>query len=127
MRIYKNTTNEYYFITWKDKKPVNLFSALPNDKSLIRRRDENGNNNEFMCPTNVIIYNKTMGGTDVFDQKMQYYFPYIRTLKWTCRVIIHFFYVTVINLQILYRLYHNLNRMIRGLSLYHLSKCILGS
>lgn len=90
MRIYKNTTNEYYFITWKDKKPVNLYSAIPNVKSLIRRRAENGNNNAFMCPTNVIIYNKTMGGTDVFHQKMQYYFPYIRTPKWTRRVIMHF-------------------------------------
>ena len=41
-------------------------------------------------PSIVKAYNHSMGGVDVLDQMISYYRIYIRSRKWTIRVIMHF-------------------------------------
>ena len=53
-------------------------------------------------PSIIGIYNNTMGGTDKFDQREQYYDDRHRTLHWQLRLILHFFRSAVINAKVLY-------------------------
>jgi hypothetical protein len=45
-----------------------------------------------------------MGGTDLIDQRISYYFPTIKSVHWQPRIFIHVIYVCIVNSFILYRL-----------------------
>ncbi|GBP89921.1 PiggyBac transposable element-derived protein 2 [Eumeta japonica] len=45
-----------------------------------------------------------MGGVDVLDQQMEYYRTFIKTKKWTLKVLIHFLDLALVNS---WRLYNN--------------------
>lgn len=49
------------------------------------------------CPNVVSPYNKSMGGVDVLDQLIEYYRTYIKTKKWTLKVILHFMDAAIVN------------------------------
>lgn len=44
-----------------------------------------------------------MGGVDVLDQQMEYYRCFIKTKKWTLKVLIHFLDLSIVNAWRLYR------------------------
>lgn len=107
---YKQTNSEIRIISWQDKKPVNLLSSVPAKITQVNRTGDNGHVFKLNCPNLICLYNKSMGGTDGFDQKLTYYWPQIRSTKWTVRVLIHFMYVSIINSHILFKNYFHLTR-----------------
>ena len=44
-----------------------------------------------------------MGGTDLIDQLISYYFNDTKTYKWQHRVYMFFLYASIVNAHILYR------------------------
>ena len=51
-------------------------------------------------------YNKTMGGTDAFDQKLSYYKPKVKIISWQPRILIHLLNAAVTNAHILFKAYN---------------------
>ncbi len=97
-------------VCWQDNKPVILLSALPIQPTEVIRHSHTGVAITLPCPSILRLYNAAMGGTDSFDQRMSYYWPQIRSYKWTVRVLVHFFYVAVLNSHILFREKNRLRR-----------------
>lgn len=55
------------------------------------------------APKIVTSYNSFMGCVDVLDQSMEYYRTFMKTRKWTLKVILHFMDLAVVNAWRLYR------------------------
>ena len=55
-------------------------------------------------PTLAMIYNKCMGGTDMFDQMCSYYRTTIKTKRWQIRIFTHFLMAAAVNAHILFKL-----------------------
>lgn len=109
-RVFLSGDKSYKVISWKDNKVVTLYTSLETGYHFASRKGQNGQKIEIKCPTAISMYTAKMRGTDVFDQRMTYFWPFIRTLKWTNRVFIHMFYIAVVNSHILYKKYFNLTR-----------------
>ena len=59
---------------WQDNKPVSILSTnCQPEESIVQRRQRDGTKKNYRCPTNVLEYNKYMGGVDHSDQLRQYY------------------------------------------------------
>lgn len=110
-------TDHYYFTSWKDSRVVNFLSAIRSKVHHMQRRTPQGGLLQVATPTIRSIYNVTMGGTDSFDQRMQYYWPEVRADSWKVRVIMHFLYVAIVNSHILYKTYFRLVRAVVGFEL----------
>lgn len=115
--VYTNEDNSHRVITWKDNKVVNILTTLETGWHYTKKSGATGHKLDIKCPTAISLYSAKMRGTDMFDQHMSYYWPYIRSVKWTVRVFIHLFYIAVINSHILYKNYFSL---IRGNSNFEL-------
>ena len=68
-------------------------------------------------PTIINIYNKFMGGTDSFDQRLFYYKTRVRSKRWPVRIFTHFLEAAVINAYILHRDSKRLERSQQGYTL----------
>lgn len=102
-KVSKHNSNELFLISWMDNKVVNMLSTISNMSHIVKRTLDNGTVQQVRCPTAVSLYRKCMGGTDTFDQKLSYYWPCIKSMKWPIRVFIHFLYVAVVNSHMLMR------------------------
>ena len=74
-------------VTWQDKKPVHLIATIPicNQVNKVTRKvKENGKweNKEFDCPEIVRVYNSSMGGVDLGDQRIGTYKKHFKTSTW---------------------------------------------
>ena len=125
VKYSSNEDNDIYFASWYDKKPVNCFSAIKSDMCRIFRTAKNGHSEEVICPTVIELYNQHMGGTDLCDQMLQYYFPQTRSIKWCFRYISHFFYVCVRNSHILFKQTLKLDRNGKGYDLLSYIKMLM--
>ncbi len=78
-------THDVYFISWMDKKPVHLLSSLQSYKTECKRATIDVNKNfaraNFSQPSIIKQYNKGMGGTDSFDQRLSMFRPKLKTLS----------------------------------------------
>ncbi len=118
IRCYKKVGYDIYFVSWKDASPVNMLTTIvPRITKMFRDVKKDGNRVEVYAPTTVKLYNKGKGGTDSFDQLLQYYWKSVRSIKWPFRVLHHFFMVAVINSHILFKMYHHLTREDEGFTL----------
>ena len=124
-KIFKSEDNELRYITWMDRKPVNFLSAIPSKATTCCRRSHTGTATVVTCPTIVCLYNEAMGGTDSFDQRMSYYWPHIRSAKWTVRVLIHFLFVAQLNAHILFKCHFKLLRGQSGFTFLDFSSTLL--
>lgn len=52
---------------------------------------------EIMCPEVIKTYNDKMGGVDLWDQMIALYRTFLRSRKWTLRVISHLIDLSVVN------------------------------
>eukprot|EP01041_Mallomonas_annulata_P012274 gene12274-25801_t len=75
-----------YFVAWQDNKPVHILSTI---RSTLMK-----------------VYNRSMGGTDSFDQRLSYYRPHIKTKSWIPRVFTYFLNASVVNAYIINKPYH---------------------
>lgn len=93
-------------VKWKDNKPVMMISNCTGSDNIstVKRWDKNSKCYvDVSCPKVISNYNCNMGGVDVLDQQMEYYRAFIKTRKWTLKVIIHFVDLAVVNAWRLYR------------------------
>lgn len=71
-------------IKWRDSKEVTLLTSAvsPREVTFVDRNQKDGSNITVACPEAVTLYNKTMGGVDLFDQMQECYRLGRRSLKW---------------------------------------------
>ncbi|GBP73809.1 PiggyBac transposable element-derived protein 3 [Eumeta japonica] len=94
-------------VKWKDNKSVLLASnctGASHTTSVKRWGKTSKSYIDVSAPKIVQNYNKFMGGVDVLDQQMEYYRTFIKTKKWTLKVLIHFLDLALVNS---WRLYNN--------------------
>lgn len=72
--------------------------------SIVKRWSKTENKEiEIPCPDVVKSYNQYMGGVDVCDQQMECYRTWIKTIKWTLKVALHFIDLCIVNGWMEYR------------------------
>ena len=92
--------NAVSFVKWKDTKSVLMVFTCTGAESLsnIQRWDKKEKKYiNIPCPAAVKHYNEKMGGVDTFDQMMKLYRTWLKTRKWTLKVILHFLGVFIVN------------------------------
>lgn len=78
---------------WYDNKSVNMGSNFIGIGSTDRAKRFDKKTHTYVeidRPEVIKLYNENMGGVDLLDQMLQYYRIFIRSKKWTLRVITHF-------------------------------------
>ena len=61
----------------------------------------------FLRPTVIKWYNRGVGGTNLFNQRLSYYSPNVRTKRWPHRNYFHFLNCSVVHAFILYKVTNN--------------------
>jgi len=79
-------------VKWFDNKAVQLesnfiSSGTPTNVQRFDRKNKSMVLIEF--PEVVYLYNKSMGGVDKHDQLVSYYRTFIKSKKWTLRMLFH--------------------------------------
>ncbi|CAK1578319.1 unnamed protein product [Parnassius mnemosyne] len=93
-------------VKWKDNKSVLMASNCTgsSSSSIVKRWEKHLKMYvDVPVPKVVEHYNQHMGGVDVLDQQMEYYRTFIKTKKWTLKVLIHFLDLAIVNSWRLYR------------------------
>lgn len=93
-------------VKWFDNKPVNLgsnFIASGEVDHVTRWDKKEKQFVDIERPEMVRLYNKSMGGVDKLDQLISYYRIFIRSRKWTLRMIMHAFDMVIFNCWIQYK------------------------
>lgn len=93
-------------VKWKDNKSVLMASNCTGSSStsVVKRWDKRTKRYvEVSAPKVIERYNQHMGGVDVLDQQMEYYRTFIKTNKWTLKILIHFLDLAIVNSWRLYR------------------------
>ena len=93
-------------VKWFDNKAVVLASNFVGigQKDEIERWDKTKKTYiKVERPEIVKVYNTSMGGVDLFDQCMSYYRIWIKSKKWTLRMIFHAIDTAVVNSWLEYR------------------------
>lgn len=94
-------------VKWMDNKSVLVASncTSADDTTFVKRWDRNSACFiDVSAPKTIANYNRYMGGVDILDQSMEYYRTFIKTRKWTLKVILHFFDLALCNAWRLYKL-----------------------
>lgn len=80
-------------VKWYDNKPVHLASnfAGKDPMDIVSRYDKKDHKYVDVNRPNVVKrYNESMGGVDHLDQMIAYYRIFMKSRKWTLRVVMHF-------------------------------------
>lgn len=92
-------------VKWMDNKSVLMTSncTSADDTTTTKRWDKTlARYIDVSMPNLIENYNKNMGGVDILDQSMEYYRTFMKTKKWTLKVILHFIDLSVTNAWRLY-------------------------
>ncbi|XP_025208584.1 uncharacterized protein LOC112603960 [Melanaphis sacchari] len=100
--IAQGQKGEIGLIKWFDNKGVNLGSNFitSGEPETIKRWDKK--HKKFVDverPEVIGLYNKSMGGVDVHDQLVSFYRTFIKSRKWTLRLIAHAFDMASVNIK----------------------------
>lgn len=93
-------------ISWYDNKVVHMGSnfVASGTPSIVRRWDKTANEyTEVEIPELIKVYNTNMGGVDKLDQMLSYYRVFIKSKKWTLRMMMHAVDLAVTNSWLEYR------------------------
>lgn len=103
---FVTSDNKIIAVRWYDNKVVNMASNFigiePEDE--VKRWDKK--QGEYIVvkrPSVIRLYNRSMGGVDKNDFLIALYRTFIRSRKWTLRVIFHYFNLAVCNAWLEYR------------------------
>nr|XP_037877072.1 piggyBac transposable element-derived protein 3-like [Bombyx mori] len=94
-------------VKWMDNKSVLVASncTSADDTTFVQRWNKNISAfTDVTAPKIIANYNRYMGGVDILDQSMEYYRTFMKTRKWTLKVILHFFDLALCNAWRLYKL-----------------------
>lgn len=100
------TRDSTVIVKWKDNKSVIMASNCTGSSSgsTVKRWDKKQRGYiDVPAPKIIQQYNQHMGGVDILDQQMEYYRTFIKTKKWTLKVIIHFLDLALVNSWRLYK------------------------
>jgi hypothetical protein len=96
-----------YFTAWQDNKPVHMLHTFPTQKRDCLRKVNDPQRGWLKKPvpqpTVINLYNHSMGGTDLMDQRTSYYGFHHSSVKWPHRIFSHFLMVSVVNAFILFK------------------------
>ncbi|XP_063902705.1 piggyBac transposable element-derived protein 3-like, partial [Zophobas morio] len=98
--------NDIVAVKWYDNKAVNMASNFVAKDPLdqVRRWDKKQRTPlSIERPAIIRLYNKSMGGVDKSDFLVALYRTFIRSKKWTLRIIFHYFNIAVCNSWLEYR------------------------
>ncbi|XP_060879135.1 piggyBac transposable element-derived protein 3-like [Metopolophium dirhodum] len=101
-----STDGKVGLIKWLDNKSVTLASNFVTSGSpdIIKRYDKKNKSYVVVCrPEIVKLYNDSMGGVDLHDQLISYYRVFIKSRKWTLRMLFHSFDIATCNSWLEYR------------------------
>jgi hypothetical protein len=93
-------------VKWYDNKAVVLASNFVGvgEKEEVERWDKKRKTHiKIQRPEIIKLYNSSMGGVDVLDQCISYYRIWIKSKKWTLRMIFHAIDIAAVNSWIEYR------------------------
>lgn len=98
--------NDIAIVKWKDNKSVLMASNCTGvgEATHVKRWDKNTKTYvNISAPTVIEQYNQKMGGVDILDQQIEYYRTFIKTRKWTIKVLVHFIDLACVNAWRLYK------------------------
>ncbi|GBP23682.1 PiggyBac transposable element-derived protein 3 [Eumeta japonica] len=98
--IEQRVSKDIVLVKWKDTKAVLTASNCTGgtEIELVQRYDKkNKCYIDVDAPKIVTTYNSFMGGVDVLDQSIEYYRSFIKTQKWTLKIILHFVDLAMVN------------------------------
>ncbi|XP_063219616.1 piggyBac transposable element-derived protein 4-like isoform X1 [Bacillus rossius redtenbacheri] len=105
------STRDMGLVKWKDRgtKSVCIVSSMddPSETCSISRKNIHGQKYQLLCPVAVALYNKYMGGVDLFDQLTSYYNIQWKSRCWWVKVFYYLIDAAVVNSYILYKLEMN--------------------
>jgi hypothetical protein len=99
-----------YVTAWQDRNPVHFLSTYPPLRGQCKRKikvDGNWVEAAFPRPSVAHHYNRTMGGTDLHDQRVQHFRTVVKSRRWQVRVLTDTFTSMLQNAFILYHEYHS--------------------
>lgn len=97
----RSTDGKLLALRMFDKRFVNFVSTIHRANKVTKKKDHLGN--KIWRPEVTEDYNHNMNGVDKADQMMQYYHLGRRSLKWSRKMLIHFFDMAVYNAYVLYQ------------------------
>jgi hypothetical protein len=105
-----------------DNKPVHMLSTFATFITSVERIVKSTKRAflgyaSIIIPNVVKIYNKFMGGTDSFDQRLVYYKTRVRSKRWPVIIFTHFLEAAVVDSYILHR---DSKKLVRGNQGYNL-------
>ncbi|XP_067661397.1 piggyBac transposable element-derived protein 4-like [Haliotis asinina] len=98
--------NEFLYITWTDKRKVNLLTSIHNGSCFLKRVRSRASPNNFRDvrkPKAVQLYSQHMGGVDQADKQLQYYMVLHRCCKWWKKVFLYLMEVSFSNALIIFK------------------------
>lgn len=101
-------------LKWKDNKGVLMTSTAfgANPVCSVQRWEKKTRQYiNVNCPAIVKNYNSYMGGVDTCDQMMETYRTWLKSRKWTLKVILHMFDLSIVNSWMEYRKDCKANKM----------------
>jgi hypothetical protein len=100
--------DELTFLAWQDTKPVCFLSNFhcPTEMGQVNRRGEDRLRHPVDVPTIVPDYQQNMRGVDLCDQRVGYYLPTLKSVKWWRRLFFYLLQVSVHNAYILAKSAH---------------------
>lgn len=101
-------------VKWMDNKAVLMVSNCTSADEIVKVKRWDKKMKSYIdvtMPKVIDNYNKNMGGVDVLDQSMEYYRTFIKTRKWTLKVILHFIDLSIVNAWRLYRIEATANKV----------------
>lgn len=100
MQELTSSDNDIVLVRWYDNKPVTMASNFIGigTTDIINRwgKDEKAYV-DVLRPEVIRLYNHSMGGVDKMDFLQELYRTFIRSRKWTLRVIFHFIDLSICN------------------------------
>ncbi|CAK1595208.1 unnamed protein product [Parnassius mnemosyne] len=100
--------NGVVIVHWMDNKSVLAASNCTSADDHIFVKRWNKKENAYINvrqPLIITNYNRNMGGVDVLDQSIEYYRTFMKTKKWTLKIMLHFFDLAVANAWRLYKIH----------------------
>jgi hypothetical protein len=104
--------HEAFVTSWQDKKPVLLLSSYRPAGGVCDRKIKVGRNwtrQQFFRPNCIAHYNRSMGGTDLHDQRLAFARSTVKSRRWQPRVLIDLFTSMLLNAYVLYQLHNKAN------------------
>jgi hypothetical protein len=103
--------HDCYVTAWQDRHPVHVLSTYPPTLGSCRRKVKvNGQfvEGDWPRPSVVHHYNKTMGGTDLHDQRVAYYRSCVKSKRWQVRLLTDMFASLLQNAFVLFKGYNDM-------------------